>query len=168
MDEKQKKEEKKKSIFESKKLMRALKEEDRQFYENCMKKTPSKLQEPFTPKRKGTGAASPDGRGKKNEDFILVNNKNHFIHIWKKSKEHVITDPIKKNKKYSVFEKVGKNEYKYLLSFGDSRYEHYKDKLGKYSSSDHNDLKKKDNYYKRHGTTDDVHSALYFSNKYLW
>lgn len=101
---------------------------------------------------------------------VLVNNKNNnkFIHVWKKNKDHVITDPIKKFKKYSVFEKIGKNEYKYLLSFGDSRYEHYKDKLGKYEELNHNDPKRKENYYKRHGTTDNIKSALYFSNKYLW
>ena len=69
------------------------------------------------------------------------------------------------NKKYDVF-KNGK----YLVSFGDSRYEQYEDKtpLKLYSSKSHYDKKRKDAYYKRHGKKADFESAKWFSHKYLW
>jgi hypothetical protein len=75
--------------------------------------------------------------------------------LFKKSK--------RKNKKYDVF----KNNI-YLLSFGDSRYQQYKDKIGIYKSLDHNDKKRRDNYYARHGKESRMGTAKYFSHKYLW
>lgn len=69
----------------------------------------------------------------------------------------------RKNKKYDVY-KNGK----YLLSFGDSRYQQYKDKIGLYSKMDHNDIKRKNLYYKRHGKTATKDTAKWFSHKYLW
>ena len=43
-----------------------------------------------------------------------------------------------KNKKYSVYVKSSSGGKK-LIHFGDKRYQHYKDKLGHYSSKDHKD-----------------------------
>ncbi len=71
-----------------------------------------------------------------------------------------------KNKKYSVY--VMKDGKKKLIHFGDSRYSQYKDKLGEYSNLDHNDKKRRDLYYKRHGKATSKDSAKYFSHKYLW
>jgi hypothetical protein len=71
-----------------------------------------------------------------------------------------------KNKKYSVY--IIKNNKKRLIHFGDKRYQQYKDKIGNYSSLDHNDKKRKELYYKRHGKTTDKNSAKYWSNKILW
>jgi hypothetical protein len=73
----------------------------------------------------------------------------------------------RKNKKYDVY-KNGK----YLVSFGAIKtdgtpYEQYYDKIGSYSKYNHNDNKRKDNYYKRHGKAK-FESAKYFSHKYLW
>ena len=45
-----------------------------------------------------------------------------------------------KNKKYSVYVKSSSGGKK-LIHFGDRRYQHYKDKLGHYSSKDHKDAK---------------------------
>ena len=70
----------------------------------------------------------------------------------------------RKNKKYDVYDK----QNKYITSFGDKRYEQYKDKIGYYSHKDHNDKKRRDNYYSRHGKTATPLSARYFSHKYLW
>ncbi len=71
-----------------------------------------------------------------------------------------------KNKKYSVY--VMKDGKKKLIHFGDSRYQQFKDKLGEYSNLDHNDKKRRDLYYKRHGKATSKDSAKYFSHKYLW
>jgi len=69
----------------------------------------------------------------------------------------------RKHKKYDVFIKD-----KYLLSFGDNRYGQYKDKIGHYSSKDSLDLKKLNAYYKRHNKKYPIHSADWFSKKFLW
>lgn len=69
----------------------------------------------------------------------------------------------RKNKKYDVY----KNN-KYITSFGDNRYDQYKDKIGLYSYKDHNDKERKRLYYARHGKKADPESAKYFSHKYLW
>lgn len=72
---------------------------------------------------------------------------------------------VKRNKKYDVY-KNGK----YLVSFGDRNYQHYKDKtpLKAWSVLDHNDKKRRDNYYSRFGKDAKYESAKYFSHKYLW
>jgi len=71
-----------------------------------------------------------------------------------------------KNKKYSVY--IMKNNKKRLIHFGDKRYQQFKDKLGHYSSLNHNDKKRKELYYKRHGKTNDKNTAKYWANKILW
>ena len=75
--------------------------------------------------------------------------------LFKKSK--------RKNKKYDVF----KNN-RYVVSFGDNRYQQYKDKIGIYKDLDHGDKKRRDNYYARHGKESRMGTAKYFSHKYLW
>lgn len=71
----------------------------------------------------------------------------------------------RKNKKYDIF-KNGK----YLLSFGDSRYQHYKDKLGHYSNLDHNDEERLRKFRERFGSKDfsNPDKALFWSWYYLW
>jgi hypothetical protein len=69
------------------------------------------------------------------------------------------------NKKYDVY-KHGK----YVLSFGDMRYQHYKDKLGNYSNLDHNDEVRRKKFRDRFGGRDhnNPDKALYWSWNYLW
>ena len=71
-----------------------------------------------------------------------------------------------KNKKYSVY--VMKNGKKRLIHFGDKRYQHFKDKLGKYSSLNHGDKERRKRYYARHCKTTDKNTAKYWANKILW
>ena len=71
-----------------------------------------------------------------------------------------------KNKKYSVWVKKGTK--KTLIHFGDRRYKQYRDKLGTYSSQDHNDKSKRAAYYKRFGRTSDKNTARYWSGRVLW
>jgi len=71
-----------------------------------------------------------------------------------------------KNKKYAVY--VMKGDKKRLIHFGDSRYGQFKDKIGHYSSLDHNDKERRKRYYQRHGQTTDKNSAKYWSHKVLW
>tara|TARA_Y100000114_G_scaffold5353_1_gene4403 strand:- start:100 stop:339 length:240 start_codon:yes stop_codon:yes gene_type:complete len=74
--------------------------------------------------------------------------------------------PVKssrKHKKYMV--RVANNK---IIHFGDNRYNQFKDKIGLYKKLDHNDNKKRDNYYKRFGKTKDKNSAKYWSSKILW
>ena len=86
-------------------------------------------------------------------------------------KKYIIINPIRKNKKYSVlvYDPIEK-KYKYFLSFGDKRYQHFKDQtpLKLYSHLDHNDINRKKRYYSRHGITNDINSALWWSNNFLW
>lgn len=77
---------------------------------------------------------------------------------------HIFKKSTRKNKKYDVFDKNGK----YITSFGDSRYQQYKDKIGLYSHLDHKDPKRRKLYYQRHGKKAKPLSAKYFSHKYLW
>ncbi len=72
-----------------------------------------------------------------------------------------------KNKKYSVYVKNGKGGIK-LIHFGDSRYGQFYDKIGHYSKLNHNDKKRRDNYYSRHGEATSKDSAKYWSHKILW
>jgi hypothetical protein len=69
----------------------------------------------------------------------------------------------RKNKKYDVF----KNN-RYIVSFGDNRYQQYKDKIGIYKKLDHNDKKRRDNYYTRHGKDAKLETPKWFSHRYLW
>ena len=73
-----------------------------------------------------------------------------------------------KFKKYSVY--VLKDGKPKLIHFGDTRYQQYKDKIGLYSHLDHNDKKRRDNYYSRHGEKDikDKSRPKYWSHKKLW
>lgn len=73
----------------------------------------------------------------------------------------------RRHKKYDVYLKE-KEKDKYLFSFGDNRYEQYRDKFGYYSAIDHFDLIRRNAYYKRHKRTDDIFSAKYWSNYFLW
>ena len=68
-----------------------------------------------------------------------------------------------KNKKYmAVFDNK-------KVHFGDNRYDQYEDKtkLKLYKHKDHKDKKRRDSYYARHGKAE-LHSAKWFSHKYLW
>ncbi len=71
----------------------------------------------------------------------------------------------RKNKKYDVY----KNNV-YLVSFGDNRYEHYKDQtpLKLYAHKDHNDKERRRLYYARHGKIAEKETAKWFSHKFLW
>ena len=74
----------------------------------------------------------------------------------------------RKNKKYDVFLFDDDNKWKYIISFGDSRYQQFKDKLKLYSGLDHLDKTRKKNYYARHGESADKSSAKFWSNNILW
>lgn len=85
--------------------------------------------------------------------------------------KYVIVPPRRKNKKYSVIKyNKDKKKYEYLLSFGDSSYQHFKDStpLKLYSHLDHGDYLRRENYFRRFGHTNNKESAKYWSNKYLW
>ena len=73
-----------------------------------------------------------------------------------------------KFKKYSVY--VLKDGSRKLIHFGDTRYQHYKDRIGLYSHLDHNDKKRRENYYSRHGEKNlkDKSRPKYWSHKKLW
>jgi hypothetical protein len=64
-----------------------------------------------------------------------------------------------------------------VINFGDTRYQHFKDKIGDYSNLDHNDKKRQKSYLLRakgirnkNGelTWKDKNSANYYAVKYLW
>jgi len=83
----------------------------------------------------------------------------------KKINGYTIKVSTRKNKKYDVYK-----DDKYITSFGDKRYQHYKDLIGYYSNLDHNDKIRRDNYRKRHKNDylDDKNKAGYWAYYYLW
>lgn len=80
-------------------------------------------------------------------------------------KVYKIMKSIRKNKKYDVY-----LDDKYITSYGDKRYQHFKDKFGLYSHLNHNDEKRRESYRKRHQNDyiDDPNYAGYWSYNYLW
>lgn len=82
-------------------------------------------------------------------------------------KKFYIKVSTRKNKKYDVF----KTDNSYLLSFGDTRYEQFNDKIGHYKNLNHNDEKRREAYRKRSagiGFLNDTNSPNFWSRKYLW
>jgi hypothetical protein len=80
-----------------------------------------------------------------------------------------------KNKKYSVY--VMRDGKKKLINFGDTRYKHFKDKIGLYKNLDHNDKNRRKNYLSRAKgiknkkgelTWKDKNYSNYYAVKYLW
>lgn len=80
-----------------------------------------------------------------------------------------------KNKKYSVY--VMKDGNKKLIHFGDVRYKHYFDKIGKYSKLNHGDKERRKSYLARakgikdkegNLTWKDKSSPNYWSVNKLW
>lgn len=80
-------------------------------------------------------------------------------------KGYFIKKSNRNNKKYDIY-----HNDKYLLSFGDSRYEQFRDStpIKAFSHLNHNDNKRRELYFKRHGKTNDKKSAKYWANKFLW
>lgn len=78
---------------------------------------------------------------------------------------YTIKISTRKNKKYDVY-KNGK----FITSFGDTRYEHFHDKIGYYSKLNHNDKMRRDNYKKRHqhDNINNPNFAGFWSYHYLW
>lgn len=83
----------------------------------------------------------------------------------KNIKGYTIKVSTRKNKKYDVYK-----DDKYITSFGDKRYQHYKDLIGYYKNLDHNDKKRRDNYRSRHknDNIDNPNYAGYWSYNFLW
>lgn len=70
----------------------------------------------------------------------------------------------REHKKYDVY--LGDS---YLLSFGDKRYQQYKDKLGYYKALDHGDDKRRILYNIRHRKDGNTpYYAGWWARKYLW
>lgn len=94
-----------------------------------------------------------------------------------------LLEPSKKeNKKYDVYMVFNNKEMgigvlkdnqfvkRYITSFGDKRYQHYKDKIGFYKNKDHNDKERRKLYKDRHknDNIDDPNYAGFWSWHYLW
>lgn len=63
------------------------------------------------------------------------------------------------------------------IHFGDTRYQHFFDRIGMYSNLNHNDLTRRKNYRKRHKSIVDkdgfpyyknINSPSFYSYYYLW
>ena len=95
-----------------------------------------------------------------------------------KPKNKPLYKPFKstaKNKKYSVY--VMKGDKKRLIHFGQKGYGQFRDKLGEYSSLDHNDKERRKKYLARAKgiknkkgvlTWKDKNTANYYAIRYLW
>jgi len=83
--------------------------------------------------------------------------------MWIKFIDNMAFRPsTRKNKKYDAYDLDGR----YLTSFGDKRYQQYRDTISYYSKLDHNDETRKQNYLKRHAKDNKLAGLL--SIKYLW
>jgi hypothetical protein len=80
-------------------------------------------------------------------------------------KGYFIRKSTRKNKKYDIY-----HNDKYFLSFGDKRYEQFKDQtpIKAFAKQNHGDPERKRLYFLRHGKTADRKSSKYWSNNYLW
>lgn len=80
-------------------------------------------------------------------------------------KNYVIKPSTKRYKKYDVFLDDRK-----ITSFGDTRYQQYKDKFGYYSDLNHFDKFRRKNYRTRHqhDYIDDPNHAGFWSYWFLW
>jgi hypothetical protein len=76
--------------------------------------------------------------------------------------------------KYNIYvsDKPNKKYYSIVnnkkVYFGDSSYEHYFDKMGYYKNLNHNDNKRRTNYYSRHGKQAKEGTAKWFAHNILW
>ena len=77
-----------------------------------------------------------------------------------------------KNKKYDAILRNKENKKIMRVPFGDSRFQHFKDKtgLGLYSHLNHLDKSRQKNYIARHSVyiKEGYFSPGYFAMKYLW
>ena len=71
-----------------------------------------------------------------------------------------------KHKKYSVY--VMRDGRRKLIHFGDRRYQQFRDRLGHFSHLDHNDQRRRELWYARHGRTNDRSSPRYWAARVLW
>jgi hypothetical protein len=79
----------------------------------------------------------------------------------------------KKYKKYDVYILTNKNKLKYLLSYGDNRYQHFYDYLKKWSHLNHNNEERRKNYRRRHSAMSGKNiynpsKAAFWSYWFLW
>lgn len=86
------------------------------------------------------------------------------------NKRYLLEKSTRKNKKYDVYEILLSGRKDYITSFGDTRYEHYHDRIGKFSHLDHGDPKRRMNYRSRHSkdNIDDPKYAGFWAYNYLW
>jgi hypothetical protein len=78
----------------------------------------------------------------------------------------IIKPSTRKNKKYDVFKNGD-----YITSFGDLRYQHFKDRFGYYSHLDHNDEERAERYRKRAKALAPIanpYKANFWAYWYLW
>ena len=102
-------------------------------------------------------------KSKKQEEYLRKRKHKVYEQFIRDGK--ILYKPFKssaKHKKYSVY--VMKNGKKRLIHFGDNRYQHYKDRLGKWSHLDHYDKERRRRYYSRHGKATSKNTAKYSRN----
>ena len=94
----------------------------------------------------------------------MIINEDRFKHIrFERSKTRF--------KKYDAIIQDNITKRKQRISFGDNRYEHFKDTTGLklYTSLDHNDPKRRRLYKTRHEKTrHKKYSPSWYSDNYLW
>ena len=93
-------------------------------------------------------------------------------HKYDRAHLYPLYEPFKSTKQYKKYDVVVKTPSggRRIISYGDNRYEHFKDrtKAKAWAHLDHNDPKRKKRYYQRHAQTDNKDTARYWANKTLW
>lgn len=96
--------------------------------------------------------------------MVVIKNPNEYIFVkFRKSN--------RKHKKYDAILKHRHTGRQRTVSFGDVRYEHFKDStgIGAWSHKDHGDAKRRKSYRQRHSATArSKYSSSWFAYHYLW
>lgn len=81
----------------------------------------------------------------------------------KKINNYIFKAPSRRAyKKYDVYDL----SMRYLTSFGDRRFQHFRDRIGYYKKLDHKDPQRRRNYRARHAGDNRLAGKL--ARKYLW
>jgi len=86
-------------------------------------------------------------------------------HYKYENRNFYIVPSSRKNKKYDVYE-----NQKYLLSYGDKRYQQFYDKFGHYKNLNHGDITRRKSYRARHRSEQkkSPDTAGFWSDNFLW
>lgn len=138
------------------KWMKFLKKGNNYSYDDIVSAFINPLSIDFVNNKPLTEIFEGSGKNKKKKGYqVTINNK-----------KYIVLPSIRKHKKYDVYD----DQENYIVSFGDNRYQHYKDVLGFWSQKNHLDKNRRHRYRIRHqkDNINDPNYAGFWSYYFLW